>query len=275
MSVRVSEQKVSEHERGASERERESESERERGREEERKRDVLLCLLKFLSKLCVLCTDHAVFGQLGTPSARTSSKPSTTSSRLSVNRICESAQVLPGSSSGGEEAEFGGQATSETKPRPSKKVTNARSRPGHPGLATPWVTLHCSDDQRTTLRKETENLRKPRPDKNLGLRSRGRKLPSNDRQPRSRNASRRKSSRALQHDGCRHGGPAERQRMLLQELHMMRDYINQMANPDPEPEKADHTLKKQREDPCDFRCKEEAQRQKNARVLFRKERRRA
>ena len=37
----------------------------------------------------------------------------------------------------------------------------------------------------------------------------------------------------------------EKQRLILQELHMMRSYIHQMNNPDPEPEKQTKKLKKQ------------------------------
>ena len=38
-------------------------------------------------------------------------------------------------------------------------------------------------------------------------------------------------------------GTADNQRVLLQELHMMQNHINQMYNPNPEPEKQSHMLK--------------------------------
>ena len=57
-------------------------------------------------------------------------------------------------------------------------------------------------------------------------------------------------------------GSAESQRLILQEVHMMRDHINHMDRPDPELEKQTNLLKKQRGDLYDFHCKEKAKRQK-------------
>ena len=44
---------------------------------------------------------------------------------------------------------------------------------------------------------------------------------------------------------------------------MLRAYIQQMNNPDPELEKRTNLLKKQRQDLYDFRCKKEAMRHKS------------